>query len=338
MIEAFEVGIALALQDGVEEGIAKAQRDIAAVTRAVGVGATSVQRLQEAGVAALTVAHSAGAQVGSAPGGTSARQAAATAADREEKLPPADASAVPPILFQETQAGASVAAAVTLPSSVLGSIVVAGPGGASRGSGFGAAEAAKPQALTSTPATARIAPSFGVSGFESQPEPKVAAPGANWQRMAQAAPAQSAERFEKSQPGVRLDFFAATGSGSHPAGDPPFAVANGDRFAGSLQKTPTMFEDVARPRAPNFERGPSRQPLRDDQSATAADDPAEAGPSRGSAETPQGPTQGDVFLDGALVGRWMSRLLSKAASRATSGPTGFDARRSALLPGPTVGG
>jgi hypothetical protein len=51
-----------------------------------------------------------------------------------------------------------------------------------------------------------------------------------------------------------------------------------------------------------------------------------------------GPSQGDVFLDGALVGRWMSRHLSREAGRASAGPTGFDQRRNPLLPGATVGG
>jgi hypothetical protein len=56
---------------------------------------------------------------------------------------------------------------------------------------------------------------------------------------------------------------------------------------------------------------------------------------RGSIEEPPG---GDVYLDGVLVGRWMSRFLKREAERADSGPTGFDARRGRLLPGVTVGG
>lgn len=48
--------------------------------------------------------------------------------------------------------------------------------------------------------------------------------------------------------------------------------------------------------------------------------------------------QGDVFLDGALVGRWMSRRMNREAERASVGSTGFDASRGRLLPGPTVGG
>ena len=51
-----------------------------------------------------------------------------------------------------------------------------------------------------------------------------------------------------------------------------------------------------------------------------------------------GPQEGDVFLDGMLVGRWMSRFLTREAERASAGPTGFDARRGRLLPSVTVGG
>jgi hypothetical protein len=52
----------------------------------------------------------------------------------------------------------------------------------------------------------------------------------------------------------------------------------------------------------------------------------------------QAPHGGDVFLDGAKVGRWMSRFLNREAERASAGPTSFDPRRGRLLPGVTVGG
>ena len=58
----------------------------------------------------------------------------------------------------------------------------------------------------------------------------------------------------------------------------------------------------------------------------------------GDSETRRDQIQGDVFLDGALVGRWISRLLSCEAERASVGPTGFDTRRGRLMPGATVGG
>ncbi len=47
--------------------------------------------------------------------------------------------------------------------------------------------------------------------------------------------------------------------------------------------------------------------------------------------------EGDVYLDGTLVGRWISRFLSREASRSPAGPTGFDKRRSPLMPGASVG-
>jgi hypothetical protein len=57
-----------------------------------------------------------------------------------------------------------------------------------------------------------------------------------------------------------------------------------------------------------------------------------------AAQAQHGPNEGDVFLDGMLVGRWMSRFLDQEAGRAATGPTGFDPRRGRLLPGATVGG
>jgi hypothetical protein len=330
VIEAFQIGISLALQDGVEEGIAKAQRDVAAVTRAVGVGATSVQRLQEAGVAALTVAQSAGAQVRSRIGGEAASTQARAPATLEPRVQTAADLPVSPVELPEAPSRApSIAPAVTVPSSVLGSIVVLGPEGVT--------EARKPAASGQLTPSA-IAPSGHLSAFAQLPERSVAAPSANVQAMAQAAPGQIAPPVEGRQPQVRLDVFGATGSGVHPDGDPAFAFAGAERFAGNAQKSATPHDTGAGPRAPAFEPEPLRETSRQDQAAAAADDPGGPGPGRGSAETAHGPTHGDVFLDGALVGRWMSRLLSREASRATGGPTGFDPRRNALLPGATVGG
>jgi hypothetical protein len=50
------------------------------------------------------------------------------------------------------------------------------------------------------------------------------------------------------------------------------------------------------------------------------------------------PRQGDVFLDGALMGRWMARTLAREAGRAPSGGAAFDPRRSPLPTGRMIGG
>jgi hypothetical protein len=57
-----------------------------------------------------------------------------------------------------------------------------------------------------------------------------------------------------------------------------------------------------------------------------------------SAPTPTvGPTEGDVYLDGTLMGRWVSRALAHAASRQPSGGTAFDSTRSRLPAGAMIG-
>jgi hypothetical protein len=54
-------------------------------------------------------------------------------------------------------------------------------------------------------------------------------------------------------------------------------------------------------------------------------------------DSAQRQSQGDVFLDGILVGRWISRYLRRESERANNGPNGYNPRRSQLLPGVTVG-
>ena len=55
----------------------------------------------------------------------------------------------------------------------------------------------------------------------------------------------------------------------------------------------------------------------------------------GSAEG--GPTQGDVFLDGTRMGRWVARDLARAASRPQGGSTFFDPRMGPSWPGTLQG-
>jgi len=50
-----------------------------------------------------------------------------------------------------------------------------------------------------------------------------------------------------------------------------------------------------------------------------------------------GPTQGDVYLDGARVGRWMATYLARSAARPPGGTTGFDPRQTIAWPGAAVG-
>ncbi len=49
------------------------------------------------------------------------------------------------------------------------------------------------------------------------------------------------------------------------------------------------------------------------------------------------PVEGDVYLDGTLLGRWVSRNLAREASRPSAGGAAFDARRNALPAGRMIG-
>ena len=60
------------------------------------------------------------------------------------------------------------------------------------------------------------------------------------------------------------------------------------------------------------------------QAPTAAQQPT---------STSNPPSQGDVFLDGARVGRWIVNMLAREASRPQSGATPFDARMGPSWPG-----
>ncbi len=74
---------------------------------------------------------------------------------------------------------------------------------------------------------------------------------------------------------------------------------------------------------------PPPRPPRPEGASIAATEPA----SPVAAATPSGPTQGDVYLDGTRVGRWMSDRLARDVNRPQAGVTGFDPRLGPTWPG-----
>lgn len=71
--------------------------------------------------------------------------------------------------------------------------------------------------------------------------------------------------------------------------------------------------------------------------SATAQSPAATGSGGGSQAGGGGPTEGDVYLDGTLVGRWMARTLARAAGRPASGGAAFDPTRSRLPVGAMIG-
>jgi hypothetical protein len=49
------------------------------------------------------------------------------------------------------------------------------------------------------------------------------------------------------------------------------------------------------------------------------------------------PAEGDVYLDGTLVGRWMEKQLARAAARQPVGSSAFDPTRSRFPTGTMIG-
>jgi hypothetical protein len=83
---------------------------------------------------------------------------------------------------------------------------------------------------------------------------------------------------------------------------------------------------------------PSRGEIENPATGTPQGATATQGGNEAVAPAGGGPTQGDVFLDGTLVGRWMARKLAHEAGRPPSGSPAFDPTRSPFPPGRMIGG
>ncbi len=66
--------------------------------------------------------------------------------------------------------------------------------------------------------------------------------------------------------------------------------------------------------------GPAAMPR---ETATPGSGGSAAPPAQAASE---GPSGGDVYLDGTLVGRWIADHLAREATRPPAGATGFDTR------------
>jgi len=364
MTEAFEIGISLALADGVSEGIAKAQRDADAVARSVAAGALSVQRLQAAGVAALTVMRSAREAANHAtPAAPGRAEAGATRAATEVGGDAGAVAAAAPVMNLTPGAAAPARSVAPAASPLVWEQASDAQGASGRGGDEIARAPDRIDLVQSVRLDAQAAPvreqsvaptlerseqvgsdhgrdehagaERGVPAAVSVAAPAVVA------RAGPVAPRAVAgrESVRSAPAGLRLDWFG--GRQPEPGAVAPreAGAADGGAAPVAVPAAPGLAPVSAAPVAPVAADVPQARVAAPDRSApggVAAPEGAEAAGGQGGG--PAGPMQGDVFLDGALVGRWMSRQLSREAGRASAGPTGFDSRRNALLPGPTVGG
>ncbi len=307
MEDAYEIGIRLVLENGVSSGIAALKDDLATYDRALMMTTGRLRTLSQA---------SDGAGIGAglaASAGTGVVGPAAHSLAGGDEMAPPDGEAG---RRRETPVPTTPSAASRSPQAIVAPSLAGRVGGPlertlrstvapeqppraavearQSATGRGQAPAAVTMISVSPPSYARYAPAYPTG----QP-PAMAAP----------------------------ETPAGLDSGPVPAPVPEQR---------EVRRVPLAVREMFRP--PAWGVVPPRAP------ATASGTQAPAGsvsapaalampavPAAAAAST--GPTQGDVFLDGTRVGRWMSDRLARDADRPQSGVTGFDPRLGPAWPG-----
>ena len=349
MSEDFEIGVTLAFRDGVSESIERTKRDMAQLSQVLSTGGISVQalrdraidfaRVPEAGVQPSRAGShrdkmAGGAETPSA-GGNSTEARYQTGLPQSEVLrvvrPEVDRS-----IGQELVAAQRDLSGATVAPAIAADAPVQMPGQTN-------AAFLPHLAAPSPPADGRAAPVAPVTQDSApvqlqQYQLTVA-------RSLMPVP-NGQQQYTSADPLAPVNTplpWAAAGSQTVPAAprraESDYASTWNSVAAGELtrqQAVPKKARDtsgtVASPGLPWASASPpGLEKQRDSYSQTGASPP----PAHSSGAVA---SEGDVYLDGQLMGRWISKYLAREAGRAPTGPTGFDARRGRLLPGATVGG
>ncbi len=351
MSEAFEIGVTLALSDGVSDGIARARKDIAQLEHVLRAGGVSVQQLRAtAAIAVAATSATPVAEKSPAKARPSVERDGAVVApptvqppvrlkpaeevrsEPRQALAPSQAAPFSPGVVQDRpEDGKVVSGPVVMPIHVAAPDAMAIPATRVVASEAGVG-GVMPAAVTMR-AQAPVRLPVPAQPLQADVAPRQAEQAASaWIAPMAQVPLQAgpvlADRAETAPQRPWVDLRSAV---------PPVREADGRENRAGLRNKNS--DDVAPEHArvtaslpASLERGPAAQPA----SGRAETPSSPSAPP--AATTNAAPTEGDVFLDGVLVGRWISRFLTQEASRASAGPTGFDPRRGRLLPGATVGG
>ncbi len=336
MIEAFEIGVSLALRDGVSDGIAAARRDMVAIEASIGASRISLETLRRTGQRLLAntgaIEANGAVQTGflPAPPKTPAAETERRAETKSYGGP--ESSSIPqptlavPVAERRGSSSTDLTAGATGPATPQPAMVNAGAPAvaaktkttldavATSTATYGAAIAstlpAKHANIAGTVADldgARLSPNSGPKFQLTFPAP---APAITQSPYATVSTKPSNLKYDRPAVGVQGQFLAPTGS-----------VA------------PTVKTIVAAGPPPSPEAMRAGTGTLPDRPPPSIQLPVQQSSAQG--DTP--PVAGDVFLDGTLVGRWMCRFLTREAARDPAGPTGFDPRRNSIFPGPTTG-
>ena len=320
MIDAYEIGITLALDNGAEVGIAAIRRDLAALDRAVAVSSNGLLTLRSLadGMTVNAPNHMPGPPTTPAPLPAPPSEAVPEAPATSSQFPTA-AAVVPSPPKLTTTPATSAAGSSLLP----------------------------PQTQGSSPAVQYVSPPTQVVAAASirqpLPPPRIvsASPNATFlPGPAQAAdsprlaniPGEAAVAHLAASP-IRFSVPPVVHSEPKSVPEPvqiPAASTTAPQPSSPFPPSPAQppseryFSPVAlRPTAPISSIPPA---IRPDGAETGFKRTAPATASETKSVYNPGVSHGEIILDSARLGRWISDHLARAANRPQSGATGFDSR------------
>lgn len=362
MIEAYEIGIKLALQDGISDGIAAIRRDLGSLDQAIAQTALRLDALQRIGAQALAASQG---QVEQAVSGPLPRRPASVMVPAPPPGEPETLAA--PSLVEVAPVGPTRAPAARVPASAPvptpSTLMPAGETGPASQPMSPRLDVVVAPAVV-RPATPAAEVAQGMTGpklperFPVAPVPRAVLPGepagSGSGVVRQVVPELRATGFvapagERSQGRVLQPIVPGVAPAAPTSLAPvaPQAPAEpGGRAAARLPQVRTgetrgvrLPRPVAVPDVPAVRMSPAPgvpAALAPPVSPAASKPASSYAPPASSSRAKESSMRGDVFLDGARVGRWMSEQMARDAGRPNTGPTGFDPRRSAAWPGAAV--
>jgi hypothetical protein len=321
MIDAYTVGITLALDNGVSTGIATIRRDLSALDKAIDRGATGLNRLQQAagGLRIRPRVQDPESWPALPPSGAAQRDIKSPVNPEQEYNPTATFATRQQLLLdhQERRPAVVDLAAPPQVESVMNGV-----------HHHPAQSAPTPAISLKQHSDSGLSAWLGTSSRPIQP----------------SAPNQHTQ-FEPAVPDIAYGDSRTLGTNAAlpTASQSPYALlrANESSTYNDAERATSVRSDIpfnpspisVAPRAAQTSIGPSEHSAPTYASVAGSDLSVVPPPT-----PPQnGPMQGDVYLDGTRLGRWISERLTRAAEQPRSGITGFDPRLSITWPGAPIG-
>ncbi len=359
MIEAYEIGIRLALDDGISAGVQAIRRELVELDRVVEASSVRLASLRAAaGFVAIP-------SVAEPP-----RREAGPSAEPEEAQAPARAVVPGPEPGEEQPPDAARRAPSSGPEFAAEKLDDGAPAAsAPSSSGERRVAPAEPVADAAPYRTGPASPSdakatTGVTALDDAGAPTEAAPVARpamgpaapsvvYGRPAAAPPIAAELSRERATPAAaepppRHAATPAVVTVSEPMAMAPLPAADPLRptRAGTSEEAPPS-RSAAAPTATLLASPPLRRPSRASHPSASGAARETVAPERGASDPKPAAAQAGegadqrtmevyIYLEGAPLGRWMADQLDRAASRPAASLTGFDPRVSPAWPGAPI--